>query len=88
MYKCKVEKPKSKQLEEARKKYKVEIRSGLITYDPVFDSYYFTETNEWAEPKCGDDECRFCANRPDKHVSHNVEVRGRPLLGDPSSPPG
>ena len=61
-----------KQREEAKERYRSEIQSGFISYDRVFDSHYFTATNEWADPKCVDKECEFCANRPDKHVTPNV----------------
>jgi hypothetical protein len=57
-----------------REKYRVRIESGLITYDPIFDAYYFTTTGEWVEPKCSDDKCDFCALRPDKHVVPNEKA--------------
>lgn len=32
-----------------------------------YDAYYYTDTGEWAEPRCGDLDCEFCADRPKVH---------------------
>lgn len=37
-------------------------------YDPKYDAYYNPKTNEWIESACGDPDCEFCRNRPEKHV--------------------
>lgn len=30
-----------------------------------FDAFYCPISGEWLEIKCHDEECKFCANRPD-----------------------
>ena len=35
-------------------------------YSDRFDAYYCPICKEWLEKKCGDDECIFCINRPNK----------------------
>lgn len=32
----------------------------------VYDSYYCVQCLEWLESKCGDPNCDFCKNRPEK----------------------
>ena len=34
-------------------------------YNKTYDGYYNVHTREWLEDKCGDDDCEFCARRPD-----------------------
>ena len=34
-------------------------------YNKVYDAYYNVNTREWLEEPCGDDDCEFCARRPD-----------------------
>lgn len=34
-------------------------------YNKVYDAYYNVKTREWLEEPCGDDDCEFCARRPD-----------------------
>lgn len=46
--------------------YKALVYTGKIAYDAVFDAYYYTDTKEWAEGKCSDPTCEFCAKRPAK----------------------
>ena len=38
-------------------------------YDARYDSYYFTDTGEWAETKCHDPTCEYCIDRPEKAKS-------------------
>lgn len=49
-------------------------KGGVVAYDKIFDSYYLIETNEWVEPVCRDEECKFCIDRPDKHAMPNVKL--------------
>jgi len=39
---------------------------SLYSYSAKHDAYFCERTQEWKEPKCGDPNCHFCANRPDK----------------------
>lgn len=34
-------------------------------YNERFDAYYDSTTKEWLEPKCSDEDCDYCYNRPD-----------------------
>ena len=38
---------------------------GTVHRSEKYDAYYCTKCG-WIESKCGDDECEFCKNRPDK----------------------
>jgi len=38
----------------------------LTEYNEKHDAWYCPVCDEWAEVKCSDPECRFCAGRPDK----------------------
>lgn len=33
-------------------------------YSQKYDAYYCNECNIWLEPKCTDEGCQFCKNRP------------------------
>ncbi|ACM61770.1 hypothetical protein B0S90_0209 [Caldicellulosiruptor bescii] len=33
-------------------------------YNYQYDAYYCERCNIWLEPKCEDDSCEFCKNRP------------------------
>lgn len=33
-------------------------------YNAEFDAYYCDPCNKWLEPKCGDQDCKFCPPRP------------------------
>jgi hypothetical protein len=35
-------------------------------YSEKYDSYYYTDTGEWTEPRCTDSECEICKDRPAK----------------------
>jgi hypothetical protein len=35
-------------------------------YSIEYDAYYNDETNQWLEDKCGDPNCEYCKNRPEK----------------------
>jgi hypothetical protein len=35
-------------------------------YNYEHDAYYCELCNIWAEPKCSNSECEFCATRPEK----------------------
>ena len=41
------------------------IRHPDTRYNKTYDGYYNVHTREWLEKKCGDDDCEFCARRPD-----------------------
>lgn len=35
-------------------------------YSDKYEAYYNPNTGEWLEDKCGDPECEFCKDRPEK----------------------
>ncbi len=35
--------------------------------DEIYDAYYDTVTYEWTEEVCGDPDCEYCKDRPEKH---------------------
>ena len=37
-----------------------------IAYSMDYDAYYCPKCNEWLEAKCGQKDCIYCINRPDK----------------------
>ena len=36
-----------------------------LKYQSQFDAYWCLDCELWAEEKCGDDKCFFCADRPE-----------------------
>lgn len=36
------------------------------TYSEQYDAYYDEGTNEWLEEVCGDPNCEYCMNRPER----------------------
>lgn len=38
--------------------------SKKIAYNKKYDAYYCNGCREWQCSKCGDNNCEFCANRP------------------------
>lgn len=36
-----------------------------MAYCPKYDCYYNSD-GEWEETKCGDDDCEYCKDRPEK----------------------
>jgi hypothetical protein len=43
------------------------------TYCAEYDAYYDCKTGEWLEEKCGDINCEFCNERPDKFYRDNIK---------------
>lgn len=41
------------------------------------DAHYCTKCDIWAEKNCGDKNCTFCNNRPDKPSEATEEVNER-----------
>lgn len=37
-----------------------------MKYNMDYDAFYDPETLEWVEEKCGDPDCDFCHDRPEK----------------------
>ena len=37
-----------------------------LKYSRKWDAYLCVNCDEWAEPKCKDADCEFCAERPDR----------------------
>lgn len=35
-----------------------------FVYHEMYDAYFCPNCNEWAESKCNDKNCKYCANRP------------------------
>ena len=48
------------------KEYICEKCGAVLKYNGEWDAYYCVDCNEWAEEKCGDPNCCFCPDRPDK----------------------
>ncbi len=44
-------------------------------YHETFDAYFCAYCNIWLEKKCGDSECDYCPNRPDKPLPNENERR-------------
>lgn len=42
-------------------------------YSKEYDCYYCDSCNIWSEDKCSDDDCDYCAARPDKPVIETEE---------------
>jgi hypothetical protein len=38
-------------------------------YNEHFDAHYCQKCDEWLEEKCNDQECKYCAERPEKPSS-------------------
>lgn len=36
------------------------------TYSERYDNYYCETCDKWLEPKCSDETCVFCKERPEK----------------------
>lgn len=39
-----------------------------LNYNGIWDSYFCESCNEWAEEKCSDINCTYCAERPDTPI--------------------
>ncbi len=37
---------------------------NIKRYSKKYDAYYDLETGEWLEPVCGNEDCRYCKDRP------------------------
>ena len=48
--------------------------SEVIYYDD-YDAYICAYCNKWLEKKCGDANCRYCLNRPEKPLPNDNELR-------------
>jgi len=44
-------------------------------YQETFDAYFCAYCNLWLEKKCGDKNCDYCPNRPDKPLPNENERR-------------
>ena len=42
--------------------------NGELIRDSKHDAYYCTGCGEWVEAVCGDSDCGFCKDRPDKPI--------------------
>jgi hypothetical protein len=45
---------------------KCKICDNLLIYYDKYDAFFCACCNEWVEPKCGDVNCQYCKNRPEK----------------------
>lgn len=45
---------------------KCKICNNFLIYSDKYDAYFCAYCNVWVEPKCGDPNCEYCKNRPDK----------------------
>lgn len=45
---------------------KWEYKKDMIDYSEAWDAYFCLNCKEWVESKCGDKDCAFCSNRPEK----------------------
>jgi len=36
----------------------------------LFDANYDSDTGEWLEDKCGNENCDYCSKRPKEHKPH------------------
>lgn len=43
----------------------------FIRRDHKYDALYCSLCNEWLEPKCTDEKCYYCVNRPDRPMLVN-----------------
>ena len=43
-------------------------RKGIMLYDSEYDAHYNCETNEWVESACDSPDCKYCKDRPEKHI--------------------
>lgn len=41
-----------------------------LVYYEYFDAYFCPNCNSWTESKCGDTDCDYCPNRPEKPLRH------------------
>jgi hypothetical protein len=46
--------------------YKVTSTTEEFPYSEKYDARYDPEKNEWLESACGDPDCEYCVNRPEK----------------------
>lgn len=44
-----------------------------IAYSAEYDAYYYIDTGEWVEPRCGDVACHFCNVRPKNMKEKRVD---------------
>ena len=44
-----------------------------IAYSAEYDAYYYIDTGEWVEPRCGDMACNFCNGRPENMKEKRVD---------------
>ncbi len=44
-----------------------------FTYSVEYDAYYYIDTGEWIDPKCGDTGCHFCNGRPKNMKAERVD---------------
>jgi hypothetical protein len=58
-----------------KEKYKQDYVSGKVCklcqnntvyYNDEYDAFYCINCNEWLEKNCGEPNCEFCKNRPEK----------------------
>lgn len=40
--------------------------NNKLIYYKKYDSHFCANCNEWTEKSCGDPNCEFCANRPNR----------------------
>lgn len=40
--------------------------NSVLLYCEEYDTYYCPKCDEWSEEKCGDPDCYFCNERPEK----------------------
>lgn len=41
-----------------------------LAYSVEYDANYDEDTNEWTEPVCGDPECEYCKDRPERPLDN------------------
>ena len=44
-----------------------------IAYSEEYDAYYYVDTGEWIDPRCGDMDCPFCNGRPENMKEKRVD---------------
>lgn len=52
--------------DEEKNAYYCEECGKILKRNPVYDAYFCSSCDTWAEKKCDDENCYFCPGRPDK----------------------
>jgi hypothetical protein len=45
------------------------------TFSAKYDAYFCPICDTWLEPKCNDDNCVYCVNRPKKPSQMEMEIK-------------